>query len=177
MFSGKRRRIIKRIETDFVRVESYTSLDDLVVAQPQITFSPHTRPSSPSLQPTSPIKLSPSSTLPLSNPSSPSSPTSSVKTLSHSRDITTTSTTSTTTASSTPIKANGPIYSISLNLSTTSNNGKSLIHKSRVVAGKTIGEFIDENGGVEEGQVTRWLSGLLVDAGLVGAEEEGKKEE
>ena len=36
---------------------------------------------------------------------------------------------------------------------------------------------MDVNGGVEEGEVGRWLSRLLVDAGLVGAEEEGVKEE
>lgn len=52
-----------------------------------------------------------------------------------------------------------------------------MIHKSRVIAGKGIGEFVDLNGGVEEGMVTRWLSSLLVDAGLPGAEEEGKKDE
>jgi hypothetical protein len=71
----------------------------------------------------------------------------------------------------------GPTYSLHLSLSTTSNNGKSLLHKSRVVAGRGIGEFVDVNGGVEEGEVQRWISALLVDAGLVGAEEEGTKEE
>ena len=63
-------------------------------------------------------------------------------------------------------------------LSTTSNNGKSLLRKSRVVAGCGVGEFVDEDGGVEEGEVMRWLGGLLVEAGLAGAEEgEGTKEE
>lgn len=36
---------------------------------------------------------------------------------------------------------------------------------------------MDDEGGVEQGEVIRWLSGLLVDAGLVGAEEEGTKED
>jgi hypothetical protein len=71
----------------------------------------------------------------------------------------------------------GPTYLLQLNLSTTSNNGKSLISKSRVVAGKGVGEFIDQEGGVEEGEVVRWLGSLLTEAGLVGAEEEGAKEE
>ena len=63
-------------------------------------------------------------------------------------------------------------------LSTTSNNGKSLLRKSRVVAGRGVGEFVDVNGGVEVGEVGRWLNGLLSDAGLVGAEEvDGMKEE
>ena len=36
---------------------------------------------------------------------------------------------------------------------------------------------MDEDGGVEEGEVTRWLSGLLGEAGMVGAEDsEGIKE-
>lgn len=73
---------------------------------------------------------------------------------------------------------NGPTYLIHLKLSTTSNNGKSLIHKARVSSGKPVGEVVDENGGVEEGQVTRWLATLLNDAGLVPVEEEeGFKDE
>lgn len=71
----------------------------------------------------------------------------------------------------------GPTYLVHLELSTTSNNGKSLIHKSRVVSGKGVGLFVDEEGGVEEGEVRRWLAGLLSDAGLAGAEEEGLKAE
>ena len=40
-----------------------------------------------------------------------------------------------------------------------------------MIAGRGVGEFVDENGGVEEGEVMRWLNGLLSDAGLPGAEE------
>lgn len=40
-----------------------------------------------------------------------------------------------------------------------------------------MGEFVDEDGGVEEGEVKRWVGGLLADAGLVGAEDEGVKNE
>lgn len=40
-----------------------------------------------------------------------------------------------------------------------------------------MGEFVDGDGGVEEGEVVRWLGGLLGDVGLVGAEDtEGVKE-
>jgi signal peptidase complex subunit 2 len=73
--------------------------------------------------------------------------------------------------------SSGPSYLLRLNLSTTSNNGKSLLHKVRVINGRNVGEFVDEDGGVEEGEVVRWIGGLLVEAGLVGAEEEGAKEE
>lgn len=126
---------------------------------PQITFSPHTRPSSPSSTPSSPTQLSPSTTAKPLDPPGPLT----AKLPSHPRPG--------------PKPHTGPTYSLHLTLSTTSNNGKSLIHKSRVVAGRGIGEFVDVHGGVEEGEVVRWLSGLLVDAGLVGAEEEGVKEE
>jgi signal peptidase complex subunit 2 len=64
-----------------------------------------------------------------------------------------------------------------LHLSTTSNNGKSLLHKARLVSGRRVGEFVDEEGGVEEGEVARWLTALLGEAGLVGAEDEGTKAE
>jgi signal peptidase complex subunit 2 len=73
--------------------------------------------------------------------------------------------------------SSGPSYLLRLNLSTTSNNGKSLLHKVRVINGRNVGEFVDEDGGVEEGEVVRWIGGLLVEAGLVGAEEEGAKED
>lgn len=33
-----------------------------------------------------------------------------------------------------------------------------------------MGELVDYDGGVEEGEVQRWLGGLLGEAGLVGAE-------
>jgi signal peptidase complex subunit 2 len=72
----------------------------------------------------------------------------------------------------------GPTYLLHVNLSTTSNNGKSLLKKSRVVSGRCVGEFVDEDGGVEEGEVTRWLGGLLGEVGMVGAEDgEGTKED
>lgn len=45
------------------------------------------------------------------------------------------------------------------------------------MSGRGVGEFVDEQGGVEEGEVTRWLAGLLGDAGLVGAEDAGVKNE
>jgi hypothetical protein len=63
-----------------------------------------------------------------------------------------------------------------LTLSTTSNNGKSLIRKTRLVSGRCVGEFVDTDGGVEEGEVKRWIGGLLGEAGLVGAEEGNKTE-
>ena len=45
------------------------------------------------------------------------------------------------------------------------------------MSGRCVGEFVDEDGGVEEGEVMRWLSGLLGEAGMVGAEDgEGMKE-
>jgi hypothetical protein len=59
---------------------------------------------------------------------------------------------------------------IHLSLSTTSNKGKSLLRKSRIVAGRGVGGFVDVDGGVEQGEVGRWLGGLLTEAGLVGAE-------
>ncbi|WVR09330.1 hypothetical protein IAU60_006396 [Kwoniella sp. DSM 27419] len=154
VFKGRRRRMVKRIETDHVQLISSTTLD--APPTPQTTFSPHTRPSSPS-NPTSPIDAQPTPLSPVSrNAPSASSPAS---------------------ASGSPAKGQGPSYLLNLNLSTTSNNGKSLIHKSRTVAGKMVGEFVDEEGGVEEGEVIRWLAGILAEAGLVGAEEEGAKVE
>lgn len=58
-----------------------------------------------------------------------------------------------------------------MTISTTSNNGKSLIRKSRVVSGRSVGQMIDEDGGVEEGEVRRWIAGLLVEGGLEGMEQ------
>ncbi|XAO26026.1 hypothetical protein I312_104859 [Cryptococcus bacillisporus CA1280] len=66
-------------------------------------------------------------------------------------------------------------YVVHLALSTTSNNGKSLIHKSRVVVARDVGELVDEDGGVEEGEVKRWLAGVLHEAGVVGVD--GLKDE
>lgn len=40
-----------------------------------------------------------------------------------------------------------------------------------------MGQFVDADGGVEEGEVRRWVAGVLSDAGLVGAEEDGVKAE
>jgi signal peptidase complex subunit 2 len=73
--------------------------------------------------------------------------------------------------------SNGPSYLLNLILSTTSNNGKSLLMKSRVSSGRYIGDFVDNDGGVEEGEVTRWLNALLSEAGMVGGEEGGTKEQ
>lgn len=67
-------------------------------------------------------------------------------------------------------------YVVHLALSTTSNNGKSLIHKSRVVVARGVGELVDEAGGVEEGEVKRWLAGVLREAGVVGVDD-GLKDE
>lgn len=64
----------------------------------------------------------------------------------------------------------GPTYLVNLTLSTTSNNGKSLLSKARIVSGKSVGDFIDAEGKVEEGEVGRWLAKLLSEAGLVGVE-------
>ncbi|KAK8854547.1 hypothetical protein IAR55_003286 [Kwoniella newhampshirensis] len=163
VFRGKRRRMVKRIETDHVQIISSTTLKP--PPPPAVTFSPHTRPSSPTSAPSSPSTISPATLSPstsstqitrqLSNPASASS----------------------SSLSSGSGTTSGPTYLVHLNLSTTSNNGKSLIHKSRVVVGRGVGEFVDEEGGVEEGEVVRWLGGLLSEAGLVVAEDEGTKEE
>jgi signal peptidase complex subunit 2 len=64
-----------------------------------------------------------------------------------------------------------------LTLSTTSNNGKSLLHKSRLISGRYVGEFVEVDGGVEVGEVKRWVGGLLAEAGLPGVEDGGKKDE
>ncbi|WVF67666.1 hypothetical protein IAT40_002425 [Kwoniella sp. CBS 6097] len=161
VFKGRRRRMVKRIETDHVQIISSTALT--APPAPQLTFSPHTRPSSPTSVPTSPISTSspafPAASLPINSSLSASS------------------TASSPSLSSASTTGTGPSYMLTLNLSTTSNNGKSLIHKSRATVGKTVGEFIDEQGGVEAGQVVRWLTTILSEAGMVGAEEEGAKEE
>ncbi|WVQ68555.1 uncharacterized protein L199_006764 [Kwoniella botswanensis] len=156
VFKGKRRRMVKRIETDHIQILSSTSLDS--PSQPQLTISPHTRPSSPTSVPTSPNPSSPStiSTLPTTNLSSfanvgPGSET-----------------------------VVGPSYNLQLTLSITSNNGKSLIHKSRLIVGKLIGELIDEDGGIEKNEFERWLNTVLDDlgAGANGEDEiEGNKDE
>ncbi|ORX38225.1 microsomal signal peptidase 25 kDa subunit-domain-containing protein [Kockovaella imperatae] len=164
IFRGRRRRIVKRIETDHIQITTSTNFNAPQV--PSITFSPHTRPSSPSLAPSSPIS-SPGSSPNNSSTLPPKSTTDSQQTF---------------TPSSIPSSVGktdcGPTYSVQLTLSTTSNSGKSLLRKSRVVAGRGVGEFIDTHGGIEEGEIGRWLNGLLIDAGLVGAEEtEGLKEE
>ncbi|WWC90410.1 uncharacterized protein L201_005345 [Kwoniella dendrophila CBS 6074] len=149
VFKGKRRRMVKRIETDHIHIISSTSLDSPPL--PQLTFSPHTRPSSPTSSnsvPTSPIPSlsSPSSSLPIPSSSSSSSSTAETNSV-------------------------GPSYNLQLTLSITSNNGKSLIHKSRSVVGKSIGQVIDEQGGVEKNQFTRWLTNVLNDSGLVGIDD------
>ncbi|WVQ95240.1 hypothetical protein IAU59_002335 [Kwoniella sp. CBS 9459] len=164
VFKGRRRRMVKRIETDHVQIISSTSLTP--PPAPQVTHSPHTRPSSPTSVPTSPLSTSspafPSASLPMSSSSS----------LSASASGSASSLFSTSASI-----GSGPSYMLTLNLSTTSNNGKSLLHKSRATVGKTVGEFIDEQGGVEAGQVVRWLTTILSEVGMVGAEEEGSKEE
>jgi hypothetical protein len=71
----------------------------------------------------------------------------------------------------------GPSYILNLTLSTTSNNGKSLLRKARIASGRYVGEFVDQQGGVEEGEVKRWVGGLLSEAGLAGVEDEGVKDE
>ncbi|OWZ37783.1 hypothetical protein C356_04557 [Cryptococcus neoformans c45] len=72
---------------------------------------------------------------------------------------------------SSALAAPGPSYAVQLALSTTSNNGKSLIHKCRVAVARGVGELVDADGGVEEGEVRRWLAGVLADAGLVGVDD------
>jgi hypothetical protein len=54
-----------------------------------------------------------------------------------------------------------------------------LLHKSRITSGRYVGEFVDGEGGVEEGEVKRWLGGLLGDAGLASTDagQEGLKDE
>ncbi|WVQ80008.1 hypothetical protein IAT38_002109 [Cryptococcus sp. DSM 104549] len=156
VFKGKRRRMVKRIETDHVQIISQTSLSP--PPAPVLTFSPHTRPSSPS----SPSTISPTTL-------SPSSSSSQIRAASFSSPNSAPAPPSPTLTGTSP--GTGPTYLLHLNLSTTSNNGKSLIHKSRVVVGRGIGEFVDEAGGVEEGEMVRWLGALLGEAGLVGAED------
>ncbi|KAL1413549.1 hypothetical protein Q8F55_001323 [Vanrija albida] len=155
VFRGRRRRIVKRIETDLIQIYSSTSVVGPI--ESVLAVSPNSRPSSP-ISATTPIAS------PLTSPSS-LSPSSSGSQLS-----------SVANGSSGP-DPRGPSYTVRLTLSTTSNNGKSLIHKARVVSGKHVGEVIDEDGGVEEGEVARWISGLLDDAGLVDVEDEGLKQE
>ncbi|CAD6568208.1 MAG: hypothetical protein TREMPRED_004357 [Tremellales sp. Tagirdzhanova-0007] len=171
VFRGKRRRMVKRIETDHIQITSSTSL--LPPPPSVLTFSPYTRPSSPSSAISSPSTMSPATL----------SPSSSSAHISHTRDVSRSSASvskSPTTSTTLPaghISPNGPTYLLNLTLSTTSNNGKSLLRRSRVVSGRCVGEFVDEDGGVEEGEVMRWLSGLLGEAGMVGAEDgEGMKE-
>lgn len=72
---------------------------------------------------------------------------------------------------SSALAAPGPSYAVQLALSTTSNNGKSLIHKCRVAVARGVGELVDADGGVEEGEARRWLAGVLADAGLVGVDD------
>ncbi|ORY32123.1 microsomal signal peptidase 25 kDa subunit-domain-containing protein [Naematelia encephala] len=160
VFQGKRRRMVKRIETDHIQVISSTSL--LPPPTSQLTFSPHTRPSSPSSAMSSPTTLSPSSS------------SSHIHANAHSKEVSSPKLTNINTNTNT---SSGPTYLLQLVLSTTSNNGKSLIHKSRVVTGRCVGDFVDVEGGVEEGEVMRWLGGLLSEAGLAGAEEDGVKEQ
>jgi hypothetical protein len=149
VFRGRRRRVVKRIETDHIQVVTSTTLQH--PPSPVLTVSPDSRPASPTS--TTTPALSPSSSASgLSSP--PRTPTSGMNP--HPR---------------------GPTYLVHLTLSTTSNSGKSLIHKARVVSGKPIGEVVDEDGGVESGEVTRWITTLLNDAGMVGVEEEGFKDE
>ena len=144
-----------QIETDHVQIITSTTLDP--PAAQTITHSPHTRPASPS-SPISPVLSS--TALPHETPSKAQ-------------------TSATPSAPSTPQKVTspGPSYVVQILLSTTSNNGKSLLHRSRIVAGKRIAELVDQDGGVEGGEVSRWIAHLLVDAGLVGAEAQGVKEE
>jgi hypothetical protein len=44
------------------------------------------------------------------------------------------------------------------------------------VSGKPVGQALDAAGGVEEGEVTRWFSSLLNEAGLVGIEDDSDAE-
>lgn len=158
-----------QIETDHVQITTSTTLTS--PPQPSITHSPHSRPSSPILPPPSSPKSA------MGHPSSATTPTSKPLTsISKSTTISAPGLTNTNGTGATGT-GTGPSYIVNLTLSTTSNNGKSLLTKSRVVSGRSVGEFIDEDGGVEEGQVERWLAGLLGEAGLVGVEEEGAKEE
>lgn len=136
------------IQIETDQIQIHTSTTLLPPPEPVLSVSPNSRPSSPI-----------DTTSPLSSPGTPSS----------------------FAAKQTPTNGQphpfGPTYLVHLSLSTTSNNGKSLIHKARVVSGKPVGEVVDENGGLEEGEVTRWIAGLLGEAGLVDVEDEGLKEE
>lgn len=138
--------LTRQIETDLIQIHTQTTLHP--PPAPLLAVSPDSRPSSPTSPTSSTPALSPSSSISmLSEP--PATP------------------------SGMNPHPRGPTYLVHLTLSTTSNNGKSLIHKARVVSGKHIGEVVDEDGGVEAGEVQRWIAGLLDEAGLVGVEEEG----
>lgn len=139
---------MQQIETDLIQIHTSTSL--LPPPEPVLSVSPNSRPSSPV-----------DTTSPLSSPAT----------------LKSTATQQLNGDSGIKPHPNGPTYLVHLTLSTTSNNGKSLIHKALVVSGKPVGEVVDDNGGVEEGEVTRWIAGLLGEAGLVDVEDEGLKEE
>lgn len=147
--SGPQTLLTPQIETDHIQIHTSTTLQH--PPSPVLTVSPDSRPASPT-SPTSPSLSTSSSSTAFSSP--PQTPSSGIHP--HTR---------------------GPTYLVHLTLSTTSNSGKSLIHKARVVSGKPIGEVVDDDGGVESGEVTRWITTLLTDAGMVGVEEEGFKEE
>ncbi|RSH85675.1 hypothetical protein EHS25_003816 [Saitozyma podzolica] len=175
VFRGKRRRMVKRIETDHVQIITSTSLQP--PPSPVVTFSPHTRPSSPTSVPSSPSTISPALSPSASSFALHPRETSASTAGTIASNASSPSTGATSILSSSSSSASGPSYMLHLHLSTTSNNGKSLLHKARLVSGRRVGEFVDEEGGVEEGEVARWLTALLGEAGLVGAEDEGTKAE
>lgn len=67
----------------------------------------------------------------------------------------------------------GPTYSLTLLYTHTTNSGKSLIRKAKIIEGRGVGEFFDVNGGLEESLIEDWVIGLV--SALVGSN--GEKDE
>ncbi|KAL7422582.1 hypothetical protein Q5752_003230 [Cryptotrichosporon argae] len=177
VFRGKRRRVVKRIETDLVKVNTSTSF--LPAPAPMITLSPHSRPASPA-SPASPISpLSPSlgahehdtrpgiSTGPARRAGGRGQAEQATLDSTHEKA----ETEHAERAGEQQSDAAGPTYLVHLTLTTTSNGGKSLLRRARVVAGRPVGSLVDAAGGVEAGEAARWLDALLADAGVVRLDE------
>lgn len=67
----------------------------------------------------------------------------------------------------------GPTYSLTLLYTHTTNSGKSLIRKAKIIEGRGVGEFFDSDGGLEETFVDTWVTDLMADVvGDVDTKEE-----
>jgi hypothetical protein len=63
----------------------------------------------------------------------------------------------------------GPTYALTLLYTHTTNSGKSLIRKAKIIEGKGVGEFFDSRGGLEEALVEAWVTRLV--ASMIGNED------